>query len=87
MTTTMKYHTPQEEAGPPYLKDVRSREVNSRGSGAKLFNREEEGQEDCEKIAKIESRRVGRVCVCVSGKPTFLFKFYCPLFEFISNFA
>ena len=38
--------------------------INSRASGAKLFNHEKEGQEDCEKIAKIESRRVGRVCVC-----------------------
>jgi hypothetical protein len=51
----MKHHTPRE-VGPPYLiKVVCSREVvkDSSDSGTKTFNREKEGQNNYEKIAKV----------------------------------
>src|SRR3954466_14690939 len=51
-TTMMQYHTNQEEAGPPYLKNSPVQENKSRCSGAKLCKPEKEGQKDCEKLEK-----------------------------------
>jgi hypothetical protein len=53
--TTRRSRTTLPNKGLPFKKK------KSRDSGTKLFNREKEGQEDCETIAKIESRRTACV--------------------------